>query len=293
MNHKSDTEKFINRASSSLTMEFNQIVKDIKEVRIQGAENIAIAAIKAYHLQPFKKTISLLESLRPTEPCLRNTLKFVSKSSKNITLALKHFEDSDKKIVEYGTRKIKDNMIIFTHCHSSTVTKILIAAKKQKKNFQVYNTETRPLFQGRITAKELAAANIPVTHFVDSAARLAIKEADMVLLGADAITAEGKIINKMGSEMIADIAQRFDVPIYICTNSWKFDPKTVFGFEEEIEKRFAREVWKDAPKGVKINNMAFEIMDHNLITGIISELGVSAPEIFIEEVKHNYPWILK
>jgi ribose 1,5-bisphosphate isomerase len=274
-------------------MDFNQIIKDIKGVKIQGAENIAIAAVKAYHLRPNQQTIKILESLRPTEPCLRNALKFVSKSSKNITLALKHFQDSNKKIIEYGTRKIKDDMVIFTHCHSSTVIKILKAAKKQKKNFQVYNTETRPLLQGRITAKELAKSKIPVTHFVDSAARLAVKESDLVLLGADSITVEGKVINKIGSEMVSEIANRFNIPVYICTNSWKFDPKTLFGFEEKIEKRYAKEVWPDAPEGVKINNMAFEKINPDLITGIISELGISAPEIFIEEVKQNYPWMFK
>ena len=114
-----------------------------------------------------------------------------------------------------------------------------------------------------------------------------------MLLGADAITVEGKIINKMGSELFAEVAEQNDVPVYICSDSWKFDPASVFGYEEEIEKRSAKEVWPTAPKGVTISNFAFEKINPDLITGIISELGVYTPEVFVEEVKRSYPWIFK
>ena len=67
------------------------------------------------------------------------------------------------------------------------VMAILKKAKEQGKKFEVYNTETRPKFQGRITATELAKLGIPVTHYIDSAARLAIKQTDMMLIGCDAI----------------------------------------------------------------------------------------------------------
>ena len=181
--------------------------------------------------------------------------------------------------------------IVFTHCHSNTVIAIFKEAKKERKNFTVYNTETRPLFQGRLTAKELSREGISVRHFIDSAARLALKEVDLMLIGADAITSEGKVINKIGSEMFAEFAEKFDIPVYSCTDSWKFDPKTVFGYEEEIEKRGAREVWAEAPKGVIVDNCVFEKINPDLITGIISELGVYKPTIFIEEVKRTYPWM--
>ncbi len=274
-------------------MDFNKICKDIKEVKIQGAENVAIAAVKAYYLNQTKEAVNKLISLRPTEPCLRNALKFVQLDTKNITYALKHFEEAKEKIAKIIFNKIENNTIIFTHCHSSTVSNALIYTHKHGKKFEVYNTETRPLLQGRITATELAKADIKVTHFVDSAARIALKKSDLFLIGADAITVEGKVINKIGSELFAEIAHKLDVPLYVCSDSWKFDPKTIFGYEEIIEKRPEKEVWPNIPKNVKVNNLAFEKIDPSLITGIISELGVYKPEIFVEEIKKAYPWLLK
>jgi ribose 1,5-bisphosphate isomerase len=166
-------------------------------------------------------------------------------------------------------------------------------AKSRQKRFEVHNTETRPRYQGRITAQELALLGIPVTHYVDAAARFALKKADIMLVGADAITADGKVINKIGSELFAEIASKFDIPVYVCADSWKFDAATIFGYEEEIEERTPSEIWKKPPKGIKIDNHAFEKIDPRLVTGIISEFGIYRPEIFAEELKRQSPWMFK
>jgi ribose 1,5-bisphosphate isomerase len=102
---------------------------------------------------------------------------------KRIKLVTKHFDTSLKKIASIGARKIKNGMIVYTHCHSSTVTAILKEAKAQGKRFEVHNTETRPKYQGRITAAEIAKAGIPVTHYVDSAAKIALEKADIMMIG--------------------------------------------------------------------------------------------------------------
>jgi len=297
-------------------MDLQTIVEDIKNLRIQGAANIAKASIKALqivaHDMRDKKKVDLVHNLnrvkkilfktRPTEPGMRNSINYVLNNIedadniyqeilKRIKEVNDHFDFVKNKIIKIAVKKIKNGMVVFTHCHSSTVTEILKQAKRQGKKFIVHNTETRPKFQGRLTAQELARAGIPVVHYVDSAARLALKKADIMLIGADAITAEGKVINKIGSELFAEVAEKWDVSLYVCTDSWKFDPKSVFGYEEEIEKREAKEVWPTAPKGIKINNFAFEKVNPDLITGIISELGIYKPEIFVEEIKRAHPWM--
>ncbi|MFC1691571.1 translation initiation factor eIF-2B [Nanoarchaeota archaeon] len=296
-------------------MTFKKTLSDIKSLKIQGAENIAKEASKSiaavFEENKTKRAIDLkeiltkarkkLEQARPTEPALRNSLEYIfshldfankrsleNALTNNIAMVLIHFKEARKKIIELGARKIRKGMIVYTHCHSSTVTSILIEAKKQGKKFEVHNTETRPLFQGRITSEELAKHKIPVTHYVDSAARQALKKADLMLIGADAITSTGHVINKIGSELIAESAKRLGVPVFCCTNSWKFDPKTLHGYDEEIEKRSQSEIWSKAPKGVKIDNCAFEKVHPELITGIISELGIYKPEIFVEEVIRQY-----
>lgn len=273
--------------------EFDNICRKIRNVKIQGAENVAKAAVKALMIRSDKKAVEKLISLRPTEPCLRNTINFVISDPARLgPQALEHFRMADK-LFDYGARKIDNDMIVFTHCHSSNVMGVIKKAKAEGKKFKVFCTETRPLFQGRKTAKELSSVGIPVTMFVDSGARIALRDSDIFLMGCDAVTSEGKVINKIGSEMFAEIADKYDTDTYCCTDSWKYDPMTVFGSREPIERRDSKEVWKNAPKGVDIMNLAFERVDPNLITAIISELGDFPPSIFIQEVRKTYPWLKK
>jgi ribose 1,5-bisphosphate isomerase len=286
-------------------MEYKEIIKKIKNLEIQGAEKIAIAAVKAFELklektkdkEKLKKYYKELEETRPTEPALRNALTYCLENyqeNKNvIKYVIDHFKKSKEKIAEYGAKKIHDGMIVFTHCHSSTVEKILFKAFEQGKKFTVFNTETRPRFQGRITAEKIAKKGIKVVHFVDSAGRSMLRKADLFLFGSDAITSEGKLINKIGTEMLAECARDSRIPAYACTNSWKFDPQTVYGFDEEIEERDPKEVWENPPKGVEIYNPAFEIVAPDIFTGVITELGIFKSETLIHAIKDAYPWMIK
>lgn len=255
---------------------FNEICKKIKQIKIQGAENIAIAALKAYSLNQNKQAIKKLISLRPTEPALVNALKYAEKYSTK--KALEHFKNSRKKIINFGIKKI--NSTVFTHCHSSTVIQTLIKAKKQGKKFEVFNTETRPLYQGRRTSKELAKAGIKVTEVVDSAAEIFLKKSKVFFLGADAVLKDGSVINKIGSGMLTEIAYNHKIPVYILTDSWKFSNKPI-----KIEERSYKEVWEQAPKNIKVKNLVFEKIEPKYITAIISEFGILKPKEFVKKVK--------
>lgn len=269
-------------------MNLNKALRKIKGVRIQGARDIAIVGLKVYVKNPTQKTIKKLIGVRPTEPCLVNALEFARKFG--VEKALKHFELARERIAKFGVKKI--NGIVFTHCHSSTVVDILKMAKKEKKKFQVFNTETRPLYQGRKTSYELAKAGIKVTVVVDAAAGDVLDKgpvlegANLMLIGCDAILKQG-IINKIGSGMFAEIAYHNKVPVYIATDSWKFSPKPV-----KIEFRNYKEVWK-VHDHIKVLNPAFEVVDKKYITAIISELGILKPDEFIKKIKKSYPWIIK
>jgi len=297
---------------------YKQTIRDIKDLKIQGAINIASAAIDAMDFavkntkiddpKLFWKAINSAKheifTTRPTEPAMRNAINYImndvdtssvnsikSQMNRNTKAAHSHIRNSSRKIAEIGAKKITKGSIVFTHCHSSTVVNILKTAKKKGKNFEVHNTETRPLFQGRKTATELAASGIKVTHYVDSAARLALKKADLFIMGVDAMTSEGKIINKIGTQLFIEVAERYEIPIYFCADTWKFDPSTVWGEEEKIEMRDSKEVWSKAPRNVKVMNYAFEKIDPNMVTGVITELGVFKPETMVEILKDNSPWM--
>jgi len=262
----------------------SKIYKDIKDIKIQGATNIAKAAAKAYSISPTNSTKKKLLSLRPTEPTLENTLNKLNKT--NHSEIISHFNQAQEKINKYTLKLIINRNVIFTHCHSTNVVKTLINAKKQGRKFEVYNTETRPLYQGRKTAKELTKAKIKVTTFVDSALNIALtkkqktKKVSKIFLGADAILSNGDVVNKVGSGLIAQIAKQNKIPVYIIADSWKFTDKN-----PKLEQRKYDEVWDDAPKNIRIKNPAFEKVPAKLIKKIISEFGIYSPRKFVRKAR--------
>ncbi len=259
--------------------EFNKIVQDIKQIKIQGARNIAKSALKAYSLIPTKNSKEILFNSRPTEPMMQNVLEIAESKKISYEKILKHFDEAQDKINKNVFKLIKNNSVIFTHCHSTNVVNALIYAKKNGKKFEIYNTETRPLFQGRRTAEELKKAKIKVTMFIDSALGVALKDADIIFLGADALLKNG-IINKIGSGLISKIAKQEKIPVYIIADSWKFTKRKI-----AVEQRNLNEVWDKAPKNIKIKNPAFEFVEKKYISGIVSEFGVMGYKEFVRKMK--------
>ncbi len=295
-----------------MDQEIVKIIRDIKSLKIQGARNVAKAAIKALVLSGNKskaKTAQLfnkellnvaneISECRPTEPMMRNLIddacRFVLhqirlKNAKSVNdlkkLLSVHEEDillkmenDAKKLALYGARLIPNDSVVLTHCHSSTTTRVIIEAKKLRKNFSVICFETRPLYQGRTTASELASAGIDVTLMVDGAMELAMRKADIVIVGADSITSRGDLINKIGTSTLAHIAKLNDVSFYSAAELYKYSVMTMFGTREKIEERDWKEVWDKVPKKVKIKNPAFEAVAAKYINGYITEAGVIPPQ---------------
>ncbi|MEK6848365.1 MAG: hypothetical protein AABX65_01905 [Nanoarchaeota archaeon] len=260
-----------------------KILEDIKAVKIQGATNLAKSALQVYERNLDEKTKKLILSLRPTEPLLAHIVSNFNGNNKEQILA--HLKKTQEKINKLVLPLIKNNSIIFTHCHSTSVVNALKFARKKGKKFTAYSTETRPLFQGRKTASELKKAGIDVLAFVDSAAAIALsgrqglKKPDLVFLGADAILRNG-VINKVGSGLFAHIASEQNIPVYILADSWKYSHSTL-----KLEERDFHEVWKNAPKHIKIKNLAFELISPSHIKAIVSELGILPFNKFLSKLK--------
>jgi ribose 1,5-bisphosphate isomerase len=295
----------------------------IRKLEVQGARNVAIAAIKALEAlaektsaktrKEFMKQLSearaALFASRATEPLMRNAVRWIISQvedsgeenvealaevvSSSSSQFLKNLEASKERIAEIGSKRIRDNMVVFTHCHSSTVTHLLSKAKKDGKRFEVVCTETRPVFQGRITAKEMLALGVKTTFIVDSAARSFMRDVDIVIVGADAITSEGNIINKIGTGTIALLAHEARKPFYVVAELLKFDPATACGEYEKIEERSPDEVWKDAPEALNVRNPAFDVTRRDFIHGVICEEGIIPPHSVKEVMHRKYPWIFK
>jgi ribose 1,5-bisphosphate isomerase len=295
----------------------------IKSLKVQGARNVAIAAIKSLQTlakkQKVKNKTEFLKKLleakeilflsRETEPLMRNSVRWiinqvenstaesVKELAKTVYLSSQHFlnslKETKEKIAEIGARRINDKSTILTHCHSSSVTHLLKKAKQYGKSFEIICTETRPAFQGKITAKELLNLNVKTTLIVDSAARFFMNKVDYVIIGADAITSEGNIINKIGTSMIALAAHEARTPLYVVSELLKFDPATMYGDYEKIEERNPGEIWRNPPKKLIIRNPAFDVTRRNYIHGIICEVGIVSPHSIIEVILRQYPWVFK
>ncbi len=274
-----------------------QTVADIRSLKIQGATNITKVSLNLLLNLPeteIPEAIDQLLAARPTEPLLQNCLGLVKiKGKPVIKPLLTRLEDIKEEVIKTGLHLIKNNQTILTHCHSSTVVAILRRAKEKGWDFKVYLTETRPVFQGRITAKELVDAGISATMITDSEAAFLVsrqdkRDIDLVILGADAITPDGGAFNKVGSYGIALSAHEAKIPVYVAAKLLKFSSRQVV-----IEERESGEVWRGKPKNLKIFNPAFDFVPPKLITGWVTEFGLVKPDKVRNWVKKNYPWIIK
>lgn len=197
-----------------------------------------------------------------------------------------------KAIGEYGLSLVKPGDGILTHCNAGqlatckygTATAPIYLGQERGYKFRVFADETRPLLQGaRLTAYELHSAGVDVTLICDNMSATVMKNGwvNAVFVGCDRVAANGDTANKIGTSVVATVAKRYNVPVYICAPTSTIDMDTPTGADITIEQRPAHEVtemWyaqRMAPEGVKVFNPAFDVTDHDLIAGIVTEYGVA------------------
>jgi translation initiation factor 2B subunit (eIF-2B alpha/beta/delta family) len=194
---------------------------------------------------------------------------------------LKSSPDAAARFVEEATRAagaaathaaklIDEGARVLTHSRSSTVLEAFAQARRVGKSFAVVATESRPLFEGRTLAEALVKQDVPVTVIIDAAAALAIKEIDLVLVGADAITPVN-VINKVGTRMIALAAREQGIQVFSVCDTSKFICEDCLPPEQEHP---AAELWPNAPAEISITNRYFESTPLALFTGIVTEHGI-------------------
>ena len=296
------------------------IADDIKTITIQGATNIAKSACEVMQnelkrqnfssneemLNFVTKASQMLIDARETEPLLRNAMKYAKyklnagASQAEVAAAFEEYLSwiarEDQLRTDIGAALIHDGDQIVTHCHSGSVVKVLTTAWNSGKKIHVYNTETRPLYQGRKTSIALFNAGVPDTMITDTMAPFFVDnnyenhvDIDRVFLGSDCIRPNGDTLNKVGSFAISLAAQESNVPLYIVGSLLKIDITRSIG----IETRPGSELWPEAPAGIDILNYAFDMVPAENITGIVTEFGVIKPENLESELKKRYPWMME
>ena len=202
-----------------------------------------------------------------------------------------HREDLEAcaAIGQNGASLIPAGSGVLTHCNAGslavsrlgTATAPMYVQHDRGVPFRVYADETRPLYQGaRLTAWELSQAGIDVTLICDNmaATTMAAGKIDLAMVGTDRVAANGDVVNKMGTLNVAILCRYFGIPFYVACPLSSFDPATPTGAEVPIEQRAAAEVRGEHAASVAVENPAFDVTPAALVTGIITERGVFAPD---------------
>jgi methylthioribose-1-phosphate isomerase len=261
----------------------------IRTLAVRGAPAIGIAAAYGYALaarcgEDLGEAFSMLVGARPTAANLEWALREVRGAADPAGRARElHAEEVERcrRMSVHAARLIEPGSRALTHCNTGglatggrgTALGALIEAWSQGLLEHVLVDETRPLLQGaRLTAWELEAAGVPHTVVADAAAGslLARGEADCVFVGADRIAANGDTANKIGTYPLAVLADRHEVPFYVVAPTSTVDLETVSGDAIPIEERDPAEVTPRFPA----RNPAFDVTPAELITAIVTELGV-------------------
>ncbi len=196
-----------------------------------------------------------------------------------------------RAISEYGLSLIHDGDGILTHCNAGplatsrygTALGPLFLGKERGMEFKVFADETRPLLQGaRLTSYELQKAGIDVTLICDNMASLVMKNGwvQACFVGCDRVAANGDTANKIGTSGVAILAKHYGIPFYVLGPSSTIDMNCRTGDDIEIELRNPDEIkskFYERPMAlseVKCYNPAFDVTDHSLISGIVTEHGI-------------------
>ena len=297
----------------------NQVADGIRDMVVRGAPAIGCAAaygvaLAALNLKDtsrdefangMEEAFEVLAQSRPTAINLfwaidrmrkkMNESEGLSKEIANVLLDEAHEikrEDIEinRAMGKNGAELLNDGARVLTHCNAGalataghgTALGVFRSAVEAGKKISVIADETRPFLQGaRLTAWEMVQENIPVTLISDnmSGHLMSHGEIDAIVVGTDRVAGNGDVANKIGTYMVAVLAQRHNIPFYVACPLSTIDRSITSGKDIPIEERPEDEVtgYRDcqwAAKGVKVRNPAFDVTPAELVTGLITEKGV-------------------
>ncbi len=281
---------------------YKEVAQSIRDMAVRGAPAIGCVAAYGFVLgvkagEDPKKVYETLKNTRPTAYNLfwaLDRMKYALEEGKDIEAEARAIEEEDyqanKRMGEIGQALLPPGAKVLTHCNTGalatagwgTALGVIRSAHYAGKNIFVWVDETRPYFQGsRLTSWELLKENIPHKIITDSTAGFLMKKGlvDCVLVGADRITKEYHVANKIGTYTLSVLAKVHKIPFYVVAPKSTFDPNCATGdaiaIEErdEVEIKFIRGI-PIAPEGSPALHLAFDITPPENITAIITEEGI-------------------
>lgn len=296
--------------------QLDELIEAIQSLRVRGAPAIGIFAGYALYVlaQRLEKSAvqeelprlgEALSNARPTAVNLswavRRMLQAAQGQEDPVAVLGRecraiHEEDAAmcRAIAEHGLTLVNAGDGILTHCNAGqlatsqygTALGPILLGQERGIPFRVFADETRPLLQGaRLTAWELQRAGVDVTLICDNMASMVMKQGfvQACFVGCDRIAANGDTANKIGTSGVAILAKHYGIPVYVLGPTSTIDLSCPDGDHIPIELRDPEEIktlWYDKPMalpGVACYNPSFDVTDHTLISGIVTEQGICRP----------------
>jgi ribose 1,5-bisphosphate isomerase len=283
------------------------MTREAAEALRRHATEIRAGDLRSFHRE-MDAAAQILIATRPTAVSLPNAVHIVmSGLERAVTLEearngvinrAEQFIHSSRHAVEniaqYGARHIRDGDTLLTHCNSEAALGCIIEAHRSGKEIEVFATEVRPRNQGYITIRTLNDAGIKTNFIVDSAVRSFINEVDLVIVGADAVTVNGAVVNKIGTSQVAHTAHEARVNVLVAAETYKFAPRTIIGELITIEERPGNEILTDEiartlPQ-VTVRNPAFDVTPAEYIDLIVTEAGAIPPQMAFIIIREYLGW---
>jgi len=303
----------------NISAEIISLIEEIRNDRTDGASQLARQAVKILKIAAERSQVDSLEQflqeqkevgkrLMSARPAMAPIFNIVSRllsiiagkatemdldSIRRFTISrtdevIKGSLRAVAQIAKYGSELIADGDRIMTHSYSSTVVAVIEEAFTKHRDIEVIITRSGPGRTGERIAQELGLYGIPITFIDDAAMGFYVSTVSKVMVGADRVCADGKVVNGIGTYQLALVAERASIPFYVLCEMLKFDPR-LRGDEVDLEEKEPSEIVEAGrlPPGVKVKNPYFDITPLELVTGIVTENGLLGSEEVISYMQKH------
>jgi translation initiation factor eIF-2B subunit delta len=163
--------------------------------------------------------------------------------------------------------RLKEIQNVITLSRSGTVLAVMKLCYQKNKKLKVVVCESRPKFEGRLMAEELANIGVNIELITDAMMGLYLPKIDAAIIGADAVLKNGNVFNKVGSKALAILCKQYKKPFYVVTLKSKISKKKIF----KSKKEKPQEIWDKKVKNISISNIYYEEIEKKFITKIFTD----------------------
>lgn len=280
-----------NPEMANFDQQAKSLISTLREDNQSGATQLALRTLQglADYLEAIKPDPETLSSLltelrqaRPSMVVIGNALERLETrwgeapvpSRTAILEVMRELEEAGDRIIQNAMSQIPAGAVIMTHSASSLLVRLFHRLVADQYPFSVICTQSSPGMEGHQLAVTLNQLKVPVTLITDAQMALFTPRADLVITGCDAWLADGHFVNKSGTRLLALSAKEYAVPFWVLADTFRDSRATCNSVR--LEELPVSELRAPAGQWITPRNIYFETIPEKLVTGKISELGVSS-----------------